>query len=318
MSRAFVKEDTDLPERSGRTSSASGLPPGALNYMTAAGEGRFRERLARLRADAGNHSAEIARLEGILGSVTVVEIPDVWPESVALGAKVPVRGADGQVETCRIVGVDELEFGDWAVSWILPRGKALLGAEVGERVRVEGDNGALMIVKVNMGRLGTEKVCRRMAAKLYGGSVRRSIPARPKSACLRFSETAENEPQMSQMGADKGERTQAVNPDFEDFHLLFPEFRICEYLRNLRFFTQVSSPASRMALSRVACPVGRLFPARAILPRSSGAPWARRPASFAARCKRVRRRLPFPARTRQAAHDCESSAAFDARYSLHA
>src|SRR5205814_5816772 len=38
MSRAFVKEDVDPPERSGRKRSASGLPPGATNYITARGE----------------------------------------------------------------------------------------------------------------------------------------------------------------------------------------------------------------------------------------------------------------------------------------
>jgi hypothetical protein len=37
MSRAFVKEDVDLPERSGRKRSASGLPPGATNYISARG-----------------------------------------------------------------------------------------------------------------------------------------------------------------------------------------------------------------------------------------------------------------------------------------
>lgn len=151
MSRAFVKEDTDVPERSRRTRSSSGLPPGALNYMTAAGERRFRERLAKLRAGAADDSGEIARLEGILGSVTVIETPAVWPESVALGAKVTIRAADGQLETCRIVGVDELEFGDGAVSWISPLGKALVGAEVGERVRVEGDDRTMAIVKIEYG-----------------------------------------------------------------------------------------------------------------------------------------------------------------------
>jgi transcription elongation factor GreB len=151
MSRAFVKEDTDLPERSGRTRSASGLPPGALNYMTASGARRLRERLAKLRAGIADNSAEIARLERILASVTIVETPAVWPDSVALGAKVTLRAADGQMETCRIVGVDELEFEDDAVSWISPLGKALLGAEVGERVRVEGDDRTMTIVKMEYG-----------------------------------------------------------------------------------------------------------------------------------------------------------------------
>jgi hypothetical protein len=47
MSRAFIKEDVDPPERSGRKRSASGLPPGATNYITA-----WREMFARRTACA--------------------------------------------------------------------------------------------------------------------------------------------------------------------------------------------------------------------------------------------------------------------------
>jgi hypothetical protein len=50
MSRAFVKEDVDPPERSGRKRSASGLPPGATNYITARGAKRLRDELQKLRA----------------------------------------------------------------------------------------------------------------------------------------------------------------------------------------------------------------------------------------------------------------------------
>ena len=54
MSRAFVKEDVDLPERSGRKRSASGLPPGATNYITARGAKRLRDELQKLRAANAN------------------------------------------------------------------------------------------------------------------------------------------------------------------------------------------------------------------------------------------------------------------------
>jgi transcription elongation factor GreB len=151
MSRAFVKEDTDVPERSARTRSASGLPPGAINYITASGACRLQQLLEKLRGGASDNSAELARLEDILASVTVIETPAEWPASVALGAKVTVRYADGQLETHHIVGVDEVEFEERAVSWISPLGKALLGAEVGERVRVEGEKRSMTIVKIDYG-----------------------------------------------------------------------------------------------------------------------------------------------------------------------
>jgi hypothetical protein len=55
MSRAFIKEDVDLPERSGRKRSASGLPPGATNYITARGAKHLREELQKLlAANAGS------------------------------------------------------------------------------------------------------------------------------------------------------------------------------------------------------------------------------------------------------------------------
>jgi hypothetical protein len=49
MSRAFIKEDVDPPERSGRKRSASGLPPGATNYITARGARRLGDELNQLR-----------------------------------------------------------------------------------------------------------------------------------------------------------------------------------------------------------------------------------------------------------------------------
>jgi hypothetical protein len=62
MSRAFVKEDLDLPERSGRKRSASALPPGATNYITARGAKRLRDELQKLRA-ANANSERIIELE---------------------------------------------------------------------------------------------------------------------------------------------------------------------------------------------------------------------------------------------------------------
>ena len=79
MSRAFVKEDVDLPERSGRKRSASGLPPGATNYITARGAKRLRDELQKLCA-ANANSERVAELEQILASVHVVDPPDAGVE----------------------------------------------------------------------------------------------------------------------------------------------------------------------------------------------------------------------------------------------
>ena len=145
MSRAFVKEDVDLPERSGRKRSASGLPPGATNYITARGAKHLRDELQKLHA-ANANSKRVAELEQILASVHVVDPSDPPPNSVAFGATVTVKDKK-RTETYTIVGVDELDFESDAVSWISPTGKALLAADMGDWITLE-DGRAAKIVKI--------------------------------------------------------------------------------------------------------------------------------------------------------------------------
>jgi transcription elongation factor GreB len=145
VSRAFVKEDVDPPERSGRKRSASGLPPGAINYITVRGAKRLRDELNKLRA-ANARDERIVELENILASVHVVDPPDAALNSVGFGATVTVQDEKGLTETYTIVGVDELDLDPDAVSWISPVGKALLAADVGQSVRL-ADGRTAKIVK---------------------------------------------------------------------------------------------------------------------------------------------------------------------------
>ena len=146
MSRAFVKEDVDPPERSGRKRSASGLPPGATNYITARGAKRLRDELQKLRA-ANADTKRVAELEQILASIHVVDPPDSASNSVGFGATVTVRDKKGRTETYTVVGVDELDLEPDAVSWISPIGKALLAADMGDWVTLE-DGRTAKIVKI--------------------------------------------------------------------------------------------------------------------------------------------------------------------------
>ena len=146
MSRAFVKEDVDPPERSGRKRSASGLPPGATNYITARGAKRLRDELQKLRA-ANAGSERIIELEHILASVHVVDPPDPASNSVGFGATVTVKDEKGLTETYTVVGVDELDLEPDAVSWISPIGKALLAADMGDSIRL-ADGRTAKIVKI--------------------------------------------------------------------------------------------------------------------------------------------------------------------------
>jgi transcription elongation factor GreB len=146
VSRAFIREDVDPPERSGRKRAASGLPPGAVNYITARGAARLQAELTKLRA-AGNNTERAAELEQILGSVKIVDPPDAQSQSVSFGATVTVTDAEGKTETYTIVGVDEPDFVPNAVSWISPIGKALLASELGDRITLE-DGRTAKIVKI--------------------------------------------------------------------------------------------------------------------------------------------------------------------------
>ena len=146
MSRACVKEDVDPPERSGRKRSASGLPPGATNYITARGAKRLRDELEKLRAsNAGGE--RVTELERILGSVHVVDPPDPASNSVGFGATVTIKDEKGLTESYTIVGVDELDLEPDAVSWISPIGKALLAADMGDSLRL-ADGRTAKIVKI--------------------------------------------------------------------------------------------------------------------------------------------------------------------------
>ena len=146
MSRAFVKEDVDLPERSGRKRSASGLPPGATNYITARGAKHLRDELEKLRA-SNTDSKRVAELEQILASIHVVDPPDPASNSVAFGATVTVEDKKGRTDTYTVVGVDELDLYPDAVSWISPIGKALLAADVGDWIKLD-DGRSAKIVKI--------------------------------------------------------------------------------------------------------------------------------------------------------------------------
>ena len=144
MSRAFVKEDVDPPERSGRKRSASGLPPRATNYITARGVKHLREELQKLR-EANANSERVAELEQILASIHVVDPPDPASNSVGFGATVTVKDRKGLTETYTVVGVDELDLEPDAVSWISPIGKALLAADMGNWITLEDGRPAKIV-----------------------------------------------------------------------------------------------------------------------------------------------------------------------------
>ena len=159
MSKAFTREENEGPEMADLPPVTSALPPGATNYMTAAGAERLRTEVSRLidtdrprLAEAARKDPEAKRrlalldqrifqIEQSLGSAQVVSHPPGLADRVTFGASVTVRGTDGNDAKYRIVGVDEIEMEENAVSWLSPIARALMNKKAGDRVRFESPAG---------------------------------------------------------------------------------------------------------------------------------------------------------------------------------
>ncbi len=146
MSRAFVKEEVEAPSRSGRHRSASGLPPGALNYLTTFGADYLRREAAELREQGEVESA--SQIDELLANATVVAPPKKNTDLAVFGSRVTLKLEDGSLKTYGIVGVDELHFHNDAVTWVSPLGRMLLGAELGQRILPdEGPMGTIVAIE---------------------------------------------------------------------------------------------------------------------------------------------------------------------------
>lgn len=166
MSRAFVRESDDQPELP-IARQASALPPGAKNYLTPGGAARMREELRDLleseRPALVSQSSEpeakrrllaldqrIQQLEESLQSAEIVRPSPEGEKIVRFGATVTIKRSDGEEDSYRIVGVDEIDLERSWVSWASPIARALTNARIGERVRFKFPSGeeSLEILRV--------------------------------------------------------------------------------------------------------------------------------------------------------------------------
>ena len=158
MSRAFVRE-SDVPQLPDLPPLVSPLPPGAKNYLTAAGAQRLRDELSRLReterprlatapADDVDAKRELQlldqRMRYLQESLRTADIPPIEPgpaDVVHFGATVTVRETNGTETRYRIVGVDETDLERNEVSWLSPIARALLNARRGDRIQFKAPRG---------------------------------------------------------------------------------------------------------------------------------------------------------------------------------
>jgi transcription elongation factor GreB len=159
MSKAFTRED-DIEETAPIRPLPS-LPAGVKNYITAEGAESIRAELKDLldarsrvtaatdRAQASNLDQRIARLEQILASITIVE--PAASDEARFGSNVTVKYPSGDVETFRIVGVNEIDLDRNRISWQSPLAKALMNARAGDTVRFKAPSGEqkLQVLSVN-------------------------------------------------------------------------------------------------------------------------------------------------------------------------
>lgn len=166
MSKAFTKEsdDTEDDEDSGVPS----IPAGVKNYVTPVGYARLRTELLSLldverpkvvdivswaakngdRSENGDYLYGKKRLREIdrrirflskrLDIAEVVD-PSVHHgvDQVFFGATVRYVNSRDEERTVTIKGVDEADSAAGEISWIAPMARALLGAHVGDEVRVQ-------------------------------------------------------------------------------------------------------------------------------------------------------------------------------------
>jgi transcription elongation factor GreB len=148
------------------------LPPGARAYMTPAGHARMRAELHQLmrverpkvvdivhwaagngdRSENGDYLYGKKRLREIdkrarfLGKrLEIAEVVDpaaqINRDRVFFGATVTYVNDDDVARRVRIVGADEADFARGEVSLYSPIARALLGARVGDAVKMHGPSG---------------------------------------------------------------------------------------------------------------------------------------------------------------------------------
>jgi transcription elongation factor GreB len=158
MSKAFTRESDDLPERPAPPRLQPSLPPGVKNYLTPDGARRFQEELHRLveverprlvtsppngdqRQQLQSLDQRIQLLQQNLQTAEVVPPPHEPWDRVRFGATVTVRDGKGEESSYRIVGAAEMNADRGWVSWLSPIAKALLNANLGQRVRFKFPSG---------------------------------------------------------------------------------------------------------------------------------------------------------------------------------
>jgi len=141
MSRAFVREDDQVPSEAPPELKVSTLP----NWVTPHGLQMIDAKIEALEAAlaAGPDEAEEAWIRRDQRYWThqraSAQLAPPLPEDaemVAFGARVTILRGEGPEETIDIVGDDEADPAAHKVSWASPLARVLMGAQVGDVVEL--------------------------------------------------------------------------------------------------------------------------------------------------------------------------------------
>src|SRR6187397_926928 len=167
MSKAFTRED-DAPEEDFEgDEEANPIPPGSKNYLTPTGWQRLRDEVRWLvnverpavtsvvswAAKLGDRSENAdyqygkkrlreidRRIRYLTKRLEAAEVVDPATredtDQVFFGATVTFATREGNEQTVRIVGIDEMDPGKHYVSWVSPVARALIKAREGDTVNL--------------------------------------------------------------------------------------------------------------------------------------------------------------------------------------
>jgi transcription elongation GreA/GreB family factor len=128
VSKAFTKEDSDVPEPPVRK---RGIPVPELNFITAAGLTAARAELEAL-SRAGGDPDRVHELAAHVATAQVHEPTN--RDEAGIGATVVVENGAGKRSTYRIVGAIEADPKRGWLGWQSPLAEALFGTRVGDSV----------------------------------------------------------------------------------------------------------------------------------------------------------------------------------------
>lgn len=170
MSKAFTRENDDADSEA--PPARAEIADAGRRYMTADGAERLRKELAELeerrqrlgeegRSDEGIRrerqrlNARRQAMAEILARADVVANAEGPASEVRFGLWVTIRHEDGMEDEYRLVGLDEIDLEEKAISWLSPLAQALMGKKAGELVRFEAPAGekVLRIVRIAAGKL---------------------------------------------------------------------------------------------------------------------------------------------------------------------